>query len=141
MKATKAKPHAVRSLSNGSTFQYDLNGNMTQRVEVSGTQRITYTQGWDVENRLVAVTKTVTTSVQVSNFYYDADGKRVKRVDVSGTVAYVEPHYEVNTTTGITTSYYYFGSQRVAMRQGNAVWWLHGDHPSLRSGQAWVAPT
>jgi RHS repeat-associated protein len=36
--------------------------------------------------------------------------------------------YEVNATTGVTTSYYFFGGQRVAMRQGATVYWLHGDH-------------
>ena len=35
--------HAVMWLSNGVTFQYDANGNMTRRVELSGTQRMTYT--------------------------------------------------------------------------------------------------
>ena len=31
--------NAVRSLSDGSSFQYEANGNMTRRVEISGTQR------------------------------------------------------------------------------------------------------
>ena len=32
---------------------------MTVRVEISGTQRITYTQAWDIDNRLIAVTSTL----------------------------------------------------------------------------------
>lgn len=75
--------HAVTSLSNRAAFVYDANGNMTQRVEMSpsagsgqATQRITYTQEWDVENKLVAVTKTV--AGQVTRFYRDADGALVK---------------------------------------------------------------
>ena len=32
-------------------------------------------------------------------------------------------------TAGISTSYYAFGGQRVAMRQGASVYWIHGDHP------------
>jgi RHS repeat-associated protein len=43
-------------------------------------------------------------------------------------VVYLGPVYEVNATTGVTTSYYFFGGQRVAMRQGAVVYWLHGDH-------------
>lgn len=43
-------------------------------------------------------------------------------------MAYVGDRYEVQVSTGVTTSYYAFGSQQVAMRRGNAVYWLHGDH-------------
>ena len=38
------QPHAVRSLSDGSSFQYDANDNMTQRTEMSGTQLVIYQQ-------------------------------------------------------------------------------------------------
>jgi RHS repeat-associated protein len=102
-----------------------------QRVELSGTQWVTYTQGWDIDNRLIAVTNTV--SGQVSRFYYDADGQRVKRVDPSGTTAYVGQHFEVQASAGISTSYYYFGSQRVAMRirpsgsYSGTLYWIQGD--------------
>jgi RHS repeat-associated protein len=81
--------------------------------------------------RLIAVTNTV--SGQVSRFYYDADGQRVKRVDPSGTTAYVGQHFEVQASAGISTSYYYFGSQRVAMRvvaspnTAGTLYWLRGD--------------
>ena len=47
---------------------------MTKRVELSGTQLITYEQGWDADNRLIVVTNTV--SGEVSNFAYDAGGQR-----------------------------------------------------------------
>ena len=57
------KPHAVltAALTAGaavsvSTYAYDANGNMTRRVELSGTQLITFSQGWDAENRLITVT-------------------------------------------------------------------------------------
>ena len=87
------QPHAVRSLSNGSSFQYDANGNMTQRTEMSGTQLITYQQQWDIDNRLVVVTNTNTS--QVTQYFYDADGNRVKRVGPQGTTVYVNADYEV----------------------------------------------
>lgn len=37
-------------------------------------------------------------------------------------------YYEVTGST--ITKYYYFGGQRVAMKQGSAVTYLHSDHPS-----------
>ncbi|MGB9873252.1 MAG: hypothetical protein ACPLYD_16545, partial [Anaerolineae bacterium] len=52
-------PFAVVSTTAGFRAAYDPNGNMVLRVEVSGTQRITYTQAWDAENRLAVVTNTV----------------------------------------------------------------------------------
>jgi RHS repeat-associated protein len=76
---------------------------------------------------------TNTVSGQVSRFYYDADGQRVKRVDPSGTTAYVGQHFEVQASAGISTSYYYFGSQRVAMRvapsgsYSGTLYWIQGD--------------
>ena len=79
------QPHAVRALTNGGQFTYDCNGNMLTRVEVSGTQRITYTQQWDAENRLTVVTNTSTTPNRVSKFIYDGDGQRVMQVQISGT--------------------------------------------------------
>jgi len=127
--------HAVTWLSNGMTFQYDANGNMTRRVELSGTQRMTYTQAWDAENRLSVVTNMVTGLV--TRFYYDGDplrfaaragGKRVKKTEGATSTVYVGAMYEKNVTTGVTTTYYYAGSQRVALRQGGVLYYLHGDH-------------
>ena len=87
------QPHAVRSLPNGSSFQYDANGNMTQRTEMSGTQLVTYQQKWDIDNRLVVVTNTITS--QVTQYFYDADGNRVKRISPQGTTVYLNADYEV----------------------------------------------
>jgi RHS repeat-associated protein len=88
--------------------------------------------GWcQSRGRLIAVTNTV--SGQVSRFYYDADGQRVKRVDPSGTTAYIGQHFEVQASAGISTSYYYFGSQRVVMRirpsgsYSGTLYWIQGD--------------
>jgi YD repeat-containing protein len=136
------RPHAVNTAGAGanlSTYVYDPNGNMTSRIEVSGTQRVTYTQGWDEENRLVTVTVALTSpqlpalTTYMVTFGYDADGQLARRTTWQGTtitqvVVYLGPAYEVNATTGVTTSYYFFGGQRVAMRQGATVYWLHGDH-------------
>ena len=92
------------------------------RVEVSGTQRITYTQAWDAENRLVAVT-TPTGTVQ---FRYDGDGNRVLRIGPEGTTIYIGDHFEKQGA--VVTKYYYAAGQRIAMRVGGVVYWLHSDH-------------
>jgi RHS repeat-associated protein len=85
---------------------------------------------------------------------YDGNGVRVEKEVVGGeTTVYVGPHFEVaiSGTQVVSTSYYYAPSpgsgqgleQPVAMRTqdsgGDTVRYLHGDHPSLLSGQAWAA--
>jgi RHS repeat-associated protein len=73
---------------------------------------------------LVAVTNTV--SGQVTRYAYDADGRRVLRTNPDGTkVAYAGDHYAVQVNTGVATSYYYFGSQRVAVRTGAMLYHLY----------------
>jgi RHS repeat-associated protein len=82
-----AKPHAVTN-AGSNQYTYDTNGNMLTRIEGSGSQRITYTQQWDAENRLVVVTNTKTLSV--TRFVYDGDGNRVLQVRSDGSqTAYV----------------------------------------------------
>ena len=100
--------HAVSSVSNQlsvDSYQYDANGNMTQRVENGST----YTQTFDAENRLISVT--VNPSGQTTQFIYDGDGNLVKKInpDNSRTI-YVGGLYEFNkngggTVTGTTTYY------------------------------------
>jgi len=33
-----------------------------------------------------------------------------------------------NLGTGEVTNYYYASAKRIAMRQGDALYWIHGDH-------------
>jgi len=127
-------PFAVVSTTAGFRAAYDPNGNMVLRVECRGEPScspITYTQGWDVENRLSVVTNTVTG--EVTRFTYDGDGKRVLREDGSGVTVYlgaVEVH--VTGTERVTKTYYFAGSQRIAMSVsgsgGGELTYLHGDH-------------
>jgi RHS repeat-associated protein len=125
--ATFTQPFAAISTTTGFKAVYDKNGNMTQRVEVTGTQRITFTQQWDAENHLNVVTNTVTG--QVTRFYYDGDGNRIKKVDPSGQATiYLGALYEKNLTTATEVSYYFAGAQRIAMRQGGVLYYLAGDH-------------
>ena len=112
--------HAVTSLSNGGSFQYDANGNMTQRT-VNGQ---TYNLSYDAENRLTGVSGASTAS-----FTYNGDGERVVSTVGGAVVVYVGEYFEWQPATTALTKYYYAGSQRVAMRMGSAPpLWLLGDH-------------
>ena len=151
--ADTAHKHAVTALSNGSSFTYDANGNMTSRVEVTGTRRITYTQVWSVDNRLVEVVS----GTQHTQFFYDVDGTLVRKVDPRGTTAYIGADDEItwlaltqtitvpvnythtlylpmmaasqiNPSSGVSTTYYRFNGGRVVMRSGSNVYWISGDH-------------
>ena len=84
------------------SYIYDANGNMTLRVEISGTQRMTYTQLWDDDNRLITVSNTA--NGQVTRYTYDGDGKRVLQTLPDGTkVAYAGPiEVSISTTQRIT---------------------------------------
>ena len=133
--------------SDGSVFQYDRNGNMTRRVEGG----VTYTQTWDVDNRLVSVT----TDGRTTQYFYDADGALVRKVEPRGQTLYGNADYQVFTSTLVTVTipstfthklylpiafgpstgacqgtctYYRFNGQQVAVRTGGTVYWLHGDH-------------
>jgi hypothetical protein len=66
-------------------------------------------------------------------FAYDADGALVKKVAGGETTVYVGKIYEKNLATGKVTRYYFFGSQRVAMRKGGMLYYLAGDR--VRSGE------
>jgi RHS repeat-associated protein len=70
------------------------------------------------------VTNTVTG--QVTCFTYDGNGNRVKVTSGVTTTVYVGNHYEVQGAT--VTKYYTLGSQRIAMRQGGTLYYLHADH-------------
>ncbi len=116
------RPHAVSSTSNGGSFSYDNNGNMTsRRLQTGGT---TYSQQWDYENRL----KQVTYSGHTTTFTYDGNGALVKKVVGGVTTVYVGQHYEKNLSSAQVTKYYYFNGRRLALRQAGVVYYLLTDH-------------
>jgi YD repeat-containing protein len=112
--------HAVKSQSNGDSYQYDANGNTLALAASAGvTQRIeggtTYTQVFDAENRLVSVTA----NNQTTQFIYNGDGNMVKKInpDASSTI-YIGSVYEVDkdtegTVTGTIPYYPAVGAMRV----------------------------
>ncbi|HOW36576.1 MAG TPA: SpvB/TcaC N-terminal domain-containing protein [Candidatus Omnitrophota bacterium] len=66
------RPHAVTSLSDGTTFSYDVNGNMSTKMKGGETWEYAY----DTENRLTSVRKN---AFLLGEFEYDGDGGRVKK--------------------------------------------------------------
>ena len=138
------RPHAVRQIyGNGGQlhgFCYDANGNQIWRWRLASTvsnpndelHRLT----WNAENRLVKIeqvssidwTTLLGTPVQ---FAYDAENQRVKSIINGVTTVYIGNHYEkivAGSGVGQETKYYYFGGQRVAMRNSSGVIWLHSDN-------------
>ncbi|OGO38937.1 MAG: hypothetical protein A2W35_16970 [Chloroflexi bacterium RBG_16_57_11] len=112
--------HAVTSRSNGNTYQYDLNGNMSSR-QVGGQ---TYNLAYDAENRLTQVTGAATAS-----FVYDGDGKRVLAVEGGTTTVFIGDYFEWTGTVANAVRYYYAGTTRLARRYGSGnISWLLGDH-------------
>ena len=116
--------HAVTDIGSWS-FIYDSNGNMTSRVDGTGS----YSQTFDVENRLIIVTDTQAS--EVTHFIFDGNGNRVVTLWPDSTkTEFVGPHYEVEGST--TRTYYFLAGQRVALRveegQDDDVFWFHTDH-------------
>ncbi len=135
-------PHAVTNAGD-NIYVYGRNGNMTARVISDMLWEYTY----DAENRLVQIDRD---GLMVNRYIYDGDGNRVARLDEDndGTIFvgnYYEATYYSNTIpdppppvveggndlnavvpSGI--SYYYAGSQRIAMRTGQGAYLLFSDH-------------
>ena len=117
--------HAVDRIAGADRFDYDANGNMVKRNKGLTSQQ---TLVWDAENRLSQVQDN--NGDLVEQYWYDVDGARVKKVSGSTTTYTFFGHYEEEVTNGVTTvvSYYTFGSMRVAVKRGNTLYHLHGDH-------------
>ena len=108
--------HAVTAMG-ANAYAYDANGNMINRAGDA--------LAYDAENRLTSITVGGTTTT----YAYDGDGNRVKRSANGVTSYYIGNHYEV--TVGGAASvlkYYYFGKQRIALRNSSGVVYLHSDH-------------
>ncbi len=114
-----ARPHAVSSLSDGTSFTYDANGNMATRAKAGVTTYYTF----DTENRLCQVKNG--TTVQAT-FAYDGDGGRVKKIAGTTTTRYVGNLYEDTATA--TVKHIYLGSTEVASVNGSLTMYYHQDH-------------
>jgi RHS repeat-associated protein len=103
--ADPTRPHAVSATSDGTSYDYDANGNLTTKV-LSGGQVVTYT--YDAENRLTQVLSDTGSSLLTTTFVYDGDGARVKRETWGGdATVYVGNYYTIasaSTSERINTS-------------------------------------
>lgn len=114
------KPHAVTSLSNGTTFEYDANGNMVKKTE---TGNIVTQYSYDTENRLTKVDKN---GQNIALYYYDGDGGRTKTI-VNGVITtFVGALYEETSTR--KTRYVFLGDTRLASISNGNILYYHGDH-------------
>ena len=117
--------HAVDRIGNADRFDYDANGNMTKRDKGLDSQQ---TLVWNSENRLSEVQDN--NGNLIESYWYDIGGARVKKVSGATTTYTFFGHYEEEVTNGVTTaiSHYSFGSLRIAVKRGSALYHLHGDH-------------
>lgn len=115
-----AGPHAVTSLSDGTTFTYDANGNMVTRQgpDLALTQ---YT--YDAENRLIKVEKD---GRILSEFEYDGDGGRTRKIAGGAATEFVGSLFEKQGRD--ETKYVFLGGTRVASVTNGRVFYYHGDH-------------
>jgi RHS repeat-associated protein len=105
--------------TNARNAGYDLNGNMTSRMEQGKAYLLTY----DAENRLSTVSGSATESD-----VYDGNGNRVKATVSGVSTVYVGQYYEKNLSTSVITKYYNLSGKRVAMRVSSTVYLLLTDH-------------
>jgi RHS repeat-associated protein len=100
----------------GATFEYDPNGNTTQKVDGS----LSWTYEWDVEDRLTRVLKN---GSEVGRYAYDPIGRRAQKID-----------------DGTTTTYLYDGEDILWQAAGTAsVTYIHG--PGIDEAFAREDPT
>jgi YD repeat-containing protein len=146
-----APSHGVQSVSDGASYTYDADGNLSRRT--AGIMQDVFT--WDGANRPVAVRgpaapppgppcpactrrtyfPLVATGWPAEQYGYDGDGHRIAKTSGGTTTYYVTPDYEVTVTAGggsqsvSVTKYYEFAGQRIALRQGTGTpVYLHADH-------------
>lgn len=109
-------PYAVDSLSNGQSFQYDANGNMTSSTaSTSGEAIAARTLNWTVEN----LPSVVISGGVTESYTYDADDERLARTVTkpdyqTTTTYYIGGLYEEDRPSGITRSLYTLNGQVVA---------------------------
>jgi len=111
------KVHAVRATSDGKSFAYDSNGNMT--AEFGSTAR---TISYDFDNRPVAITRNGATTL----LSYDGLGNRVKKQSLSASTRYVSKLFEC--TGGSCTKHIFAGDQRLASVTASTTSYFHADH-------------
>jgi RHS repeat-associated protein len=116
----------ITSLSDGTSFSYDDNGNRIQKTKGTDTWDYTY----DYANRLTKVEENDST---IGEYVYDGEGKRVQSIENDITTLYIfgglHVLYEENTSG--TASYIYGPNGKLAKRttinQQNNTYYYHTD--------------
>jgi RHS repeat-associated protein len=117
----------VTSLSDGTSFAYDANGNRIQKTKGTDTWDYTY----DYANRLTEVEKNSTTE---GEYIYDGNGKRIQVTENSETTMYIYSGatvlYEENSTGSATYIYGPVGriAKRTTISQETNTFYYHTDH-------------
>jgi RHS repeat-associated protein len=120
-----SRPHAVTTVGNppsSITAYYGYDGNGSATFITRTLLSMTYTLTYDPENRVKQV---VPSDGPTATFRYDGDGTRVLGIVGGVTTTYAGTWYEY-TTAGV--SYYYLNGQRIAVRTGSGVTYIHRDH-------------
>jgi len=117
----------VTSISDGTSFTYDDNGNRTQKTK--GTDTWVYT--YDYANRLTKIEKN---SETIGEYIYSGDGKRIQVTEDSETTTYVYSGwnvlYEENSTGTATYIYGLTGrvAKRTTIQSETHTFYYHTDH-------------
>ena len=127
---SNTQAHAVTNVTSevsSNNYQYDANGNMTQRIE----NGVTWTQTYNAENRLASMTNGTATWL----FSYDGDGKRVSHLVTAGTTStltqyFMSGGYEVtgDGTASTDKKYYALAGSTYAMSTNGVMQYLLTDH-------------
>ncbi|MDD5009720.1 MAG: RHS repeat-associated core domain-containing protein [Syntrophorhabdaceae bacterium] len=122
------KPHAVRQAGNLS-FQYDANGNMTQRYD--GGTSVTLDLAWNHDNKPSVISRRVGggASQPYLTFTYDGKSQRVKKYNhfTGATTLYFGEVYEVRNEEPII--HLFANTRRVAsIHEDGRMQYYHGNH-------------
>jgi RHS repeat-associated protein len=122
------KPHAVRQAGN-LTFQYDANGNMTQRYD--GSTAVTLDLTWNYDNKPSVISRRVGggASQPYLTFTYDGSSQRVKKENhfTGAATLYFGEVYEVRN--GEPIIHLFANNQRVvSIQEDGRMQYYHGNH-------------
>ncbi|MFK4085155.1 RHS repeat-associated core domain-containing protein [Kribbella sp. NPDC020789] len=127
--AGQARPHALQKVTTTGTggtrvdqYGYDGTGNLSTRTKGGVTDTLT----WSADGRLTELAGNGKSSKTV----YDATGRQLLRKDAGGTTLLLGDTELVLKPDGSLagTRYYALGDHAVAVRAGNQVKWVSGDH-------------
>ncbi|MFY9259852.1 MAG: RHS repeat-associated core domain-containing protein [Gallionella sp.] len=123
------------TISATTSYLWDANGNLTQKVEP--TQTTLYT--WDSNNRLVEVKRggIAATASSVATYQYDANGNRVGKTTADGKIVaylvdsnlpYAQVAQEKFTLGAVSdTTTYLYGIERIQMTRAGQGTYYHDD--------------